>query len=145
MEPKIRREEERLRELRRRKETVGKTGREAKQIEKEIDRQEEFVSELRDFEEKLRRVADLRLDFDINDGVILNIAPLWQLVPWNEPKKYWSELQEGKYDWAHIALQLWPERVKDKCRTDRSLAIAHRLEKLCVVEPAKARHAAASD
>jgi len=136
VEPKIRLEEDRLRALRSRKEAVGSAGREAKQLEKDIDRQEQFVSELRDFEEKLRRVANLHLDFDLNDGVILNMAPLWELVPWNEPKKYWEELQEGKYDWAHIALQLWPERVKEKCRTDRSLAIAHGLEKLCAVQQA---------
>ena len=36
--------------------------------------------------------------------------------------------QDGKYDWAHIAMHLWPERVVPKCATDRSLAIAHGLE-----------------
>ena len=45
-------------------------------------------------------------------------------------EKYWEELQEEKYDWAHIAYQLWPERVKEKCKTDRSLAIAHCLEEI---------------
>jgi hypothetical protein len=128
VEPKIRLEEDRLNTLRARKQNEGTSGRVAKEIEREIDRLEQFVSELRDFAEKLRRAADLRLDFDLNDGVILNMAPLWELIPWNEPKKYWEELQEGKYDWAHIAYQLWPERVKEKCRKDRSLAIAHGLE-----------------
>jgi len=128
VEPKIRLEEDRLNTLRARKQNGGTSGRVAKEIEREIDRLEQFVSELRDFAEKLRRAADLRLDFDLNDGVILNMAPLWELIPWNEPKKYWEELQEGKYDWAHIAYQLWPERVKEKCRKDRSLAIAHGLE-----------------
>jgi hypothetical protein len=61
----------------------------------------------------------------LTDGVILNIGPLWELVPWNEPKKYWEELQEGKYDWSHIAYQLWPERVKEACKKNRSIAIAH--------------------
>ena len=88
VEPKIRLEEDRLRTLRGRKEAAGSSGREAKQLEKEIDRQEQFVSELKDFEERLRRAANLHLDFDLNDGVILNMAPLWELVPWNEPKKY---------------------------------------------------------
>mgnify|MGYP001233313280 FL=1 len=32
-----------------------------------------------------------QLNFDLNDGVILNIAPLWELVPWKEPQKYWEE------------------------------------------------------
>ena len=61
----------------------------------------------------------------LTDGVILNIAPLWELLPWNEPKKYWEELQEGKYDWSHIAYQLWPERVKEACKKNRSIAIAY--------------------
>ncbi|MBI5606695.1 MAG: hypothetical protein HY879_25475 [Deltaproteobacteria bacterium] len=89
---------------------------------------EQFISELHDFANKLRRVANLHLDFDLNDGVILNIAPLWELVPWKEPKKYWEELQEGKYDWSYIAYHLWPDRVKELCKKDRSMAIAHGLE-----------------
>jgi hypothetical protein len=134
VEPKIRLEEYRLKSLRGRKETAGSSGREAKQLEKDIDRQEQFVSELRDFEERLRRVANLHLDFDLNDGVILNIAPLWEIVPWAEPKKYWEALQEGKYDWSHIAYQLWSERVQEACKNNRSIAIAHGLEALCEVE-----------
>jgi len=130
VEPKIRLEEDRLNTLRARKQNGGTSGRVAKEIEREIDRLEQFVSELQDFAEKLHRAADLQLDFDLNDGVILNMAPLWELIPWNQPKKYWEELQEGKYDWAHIAYQLWPERVKEKCKTDRSLAIAHGLEEI---------------
>ena len=39
-----------------------------------------------------------------------------------------DKLAAGKYDWAHVAMQLWPERVVSKCATDRSLAIAHGLE-----------------
>lgn len=134
VEPKIRLEDDRLKTLRGRKEAAGSAGREAKQLEKEIDRQEQFVSELKDFEERLRRAANLRLDFDLNDGVVLNMAPLWELVPWNEPKKYWEDLQEGKYDWSHIAYQLWPERVQEACRKDRSIAIAHGREDLCEVQ-----------
>ncbi|MFH0997989.1 MAG: type II restriction endonuclease subunit M, partial [Pseudomonadota bacterium] len=78
--------------------------------------------------------ADLHLDPDLNDGVVLNIAPLWELVPWNEPKKYWEELQEGKYDWSHIAYQLWPERVIKLCKNDRTIAIAHGREDLYDME-----------
>lgn len=134
VEPKIRLEEDRLKTLRGRKEAVGSSGREAKQIEKDIDRLEQFISELHDFANKLRRAANLHLDFDLNDGVILNIAPFWELVPWNEPKKYWEELQEGKYDWSHIAYQLWPGRVKELCKKDRSMAIAHGLEDIYDLE-----------
>lgn len=130
VEPKIRLEEDRLKTLRERKETAGSSGREVRLIEKDMDRHEQFVSELYDFSEKLRRAADLRLSFDLNDGVILNIAPLWELVPWKEPKKYWEELNDGKYDWSHIAYQLWHERVREVCKLDRSVAIAHGLEEI---------------
>jgi len=138
VEPKIRLEEDRLNTLRSRKEAAGSSGREAKQIEKEIDRQEQLVSEMRDFADKLSRVANLHLEPDLNDGVILNIAPLWELVPWKEARKYWEALQEGKYDWSHIAYQLWPERVEELCRKDRSIAIAHGREDLCEAEPPRA-------
>ena len=70
---------------------------------------------------------------DLDDGVIINFAPLWRLVPhhrsWQkECKKVWDKLCKGEYDWAHLAMHLWPERVVPKCRKDRSLAIAHGLE-----------------
>ena len=42
----------------------------------------------------------------VNDGVVLNIAPLWELVPWKEAKSYWEELLEGKYEWSSIGKQL---------------------------------------
>ena len=42
-----------------------------------------------------------------------------------EPKKYWQALERGDYDWSHLAMRYWPERVEAKCRTDKSFAIAH--------------------
>jgi len=140
--PKIRLEEDRLKTLRSRKEAAGTSGREAKQLEKGIDQQEQFVSELHDFKDKLRRAAELHLTPDLNDGVVLNVAPLWELVPWKEAKEYWEALQEGKYDWSGIALQLWPERVKELCKRDRSVAIAHGLEDLCEGLPPKPKRLA---
>ena len=63
-------------------------------------------SELSDFEDKRRRAANLHLEPDLNDGVVLNIAPLYELVPWKEAKKYWDELLDGKYAWSSIGKQL---------------------------------------
>jgi hypothetical protein len=105
VEPKIRLEENNLNQVRSRR-AAGTGGREAKQLERQIDQQESFISELRDFRDKLRRAADLQLEPDLNDGVILNIAPLWEIVPWAEVKKYWQELLEGKYEWSTIGKQL---------------------------------------
>ena len=80
----------------------------------------------------MKRIAPL-WNPNLNDGVIINFAPLWRLVPqhkaWQkECKKVWDKLVKGDYDWAHLAMHLWPERVVPKCQDDRSLAIAHGLE-----------------
>jgi hypothetical protein len=104
VEPKARLEDDRLTGLRARR--GGASGREAKALDRQIEKQEAFVSELRDFEDKLRRAANLHLVPDLNDGVVLNIATLWELVPWKEAKNYWEELLEGKYEWSSVGKQL---------------------------------------
>jgi hypothetical protein len=48
----------------------------------------------------------LDLTPDLDDGVVLNIAPLHEVVPWDEAKKCWNELLQGKYDWSSIGKQL---------------------------------------
>lgn len=106
VEPKIRLETNSLDSLRSRRALAGEAGKDAKRLAKSIERQEDFLSELRDFEEKLRRAANLHLEPDLNDGVVLNIAPLYELVPWKEAKNYWDELVEGKYEWSSIGKQL---------------------------------------
>jgi hypothetical protein len=81
-----------------------------------------------------------------DDGVQITASPLWPLFrhkPWQKLlKDTWTKLEKGDYDWAHLATAYWPDRVREKCKTDRSLAIAHGLEEL-YVEPepktAKAR------
>jgi hypothetical protein len=99
---------------------------------KQIASQEAFVVELRDLLDDVKRIAPL-WNPSLDDGVVLMMAPLWRFVPQSKPwqkelKNKWSELVAGKYDWAHIAMHLWPERVVPKCATDCSLAIAHGLE-----------------
>lgn len=101
---------------------------------RQIDDQEGLVGELRAFQDEITRVAPL-WNPNLNDGVLINFAPLWRLVPqhrsWqNECKKVWGNLVAGEYDWAHLAMHLWPERVVPKCVKDRGLAIAHGLEDL---------------
>ena len=51
-----------------------------------------------------------------------------------ELKLRWEGLVCEKYEWAHIAMHLWPERVVPKCVLNRSLAIAHELEDAFWVE-----------
>jgi hypothetical protein len=104
VEPKGRLEDDGLKALRARR--AGASGRDARQLDRQIEKQDALVAELRDFEEKLRRAANLHLDPDLNDGVVLNIAPLWELVPWKEAKAYWQELLAGEYEWSTIGKQL---------------------------------------
>jgi hypothetical protein len=99
---------------------------------KEIETQKTFVEELRELHDEIKRVAPLWVP-SLDDGVVLAMSPLWRLVPhdkgWQrELKTKWSELVAGKYDWSHLAMHYWPERVVPKCAVDRSLAIAHGLE-----------------
>jgi hypothetical protein len=89
------------------------------------------VEDIRAFKAELERVAPL-FHPNLNDGVIINHAPLWRLAAHPKWRKdchaIWNELAQGDYDWAHLAMHLWPERVVPKCATDRSLAIAHGLD-----------------
>ena len=94
----------------------------------------EMERELKDFRAELLRVAKLPYKPDLNDGVELCAAPLSKLFqnkPWrNHLEKRWKELQQGNYDWAHIAYAIWPQRVREACKKNKSIAIAHGLEKL---------------
>jgi hypothetical protein len=99
---------------------------------KKIAAQETFVAELRAFLDEVKRIAPL-WNPNLDDGVVLTMAPLNRLVShhktWQkELRSKWDELTAGKYDWSHIAMHLWPERVVPACATDRSFAIAHDLE-----------------
>jgi hypothetical protein len=105
---------------------------------KAVAGQEAVVEELRAMLDEVKRAAPL-WNPNLDDGVVLTMAPLWRLVaqfkPWqNELKARWEELVAGEYDWSHLAMHLWPERVVRKCATDRSLAIAHGLDDAFWVE-----------
>ena len=127
--PKIQHEERKLTNLTQDGGTNPTAGRRG-----EINAQEMFVGELRTFRGEISRVAAL-WNPNLDDGVILNFAPLWRLVPqhkvWQkECKSAWEKICKGEFDWAHLAMHLWPERVVPKCARDHSLAIAHGLEKV---------------
>lgn len=112
---------------------------------KQLAAQETLVEELRAFLGEVKRIAPLWKP-NLNDGVIINFAPLWRLVPQNkswqkELKTTWDALADGSYDWAHLAMHLWPERVVPKCAKDRSLAIAHGLEDMFWIEGANGKWA----
>ncbi len=125
--PKVTLEEQRLTQLR---QTAGLSPTASQR--RDIDKQAGFVDELHELAQTLEAVAPLWAP-DLNDGIVLVLAPLWQLFAhhraWSRDlKTHWAKLANGDYDWAQLAMHLWPERVIPKCATDRSLAIAHNLE-----------------
>ncbi|UFP95188.1 hypothetical protein [Gloeobacter morelensis] len=102
--------------------------------EKQFEELQELELELTDLRDELLRVAQLPWRPNLNDGVQITATPLWRLFrlpKWQKKlKETWESLEQGEYDWAHLAYTIWPERVREKCRKDKSLAIAHALEDL---------------
>ena len=98
---------------------------------------ESLLDELRALHADLTRWAP-RWKPNLNDGVQITASPLWKLFllpKWQKTlKETWQTLEKGDYDWAHLAYSLWPDRVREKCKKDRSLAIAHNLEDLCEIQ-----------
>jgi hypothetical protein len=75
--------------------------------------------------------------------ILITASPLWKLFrlpKWQKDlKACWEKLEKGEFDRAHLAYSIWPKRVEEACKKDRSLAIAHGLEHLCQVEPPKTK------
>lgn len=109
----------------------------SKQDEKSLEALASLEHELADLRDSLLEIApNYRPNHD--DGVQITAAPLWKLFrfkPWQKVlRDTWAKLEKGDYDWAHLAMNYWPDRVREKCITDKSLAIAHNLEHL-YIEP----------
>ena len=115
--------------------------RESNNIRSRLEELLDLEGELLDFQVEIERIIKLPWQPNLNDGVFITAAPLWQLFrlpKWQKDlKACWDKLEKGEYDWAHLAYSIWPKRVEEVCKTDRSIAIAHGLEHLCQVEPPK--------
>jgi hypothetical protein len=132
VEPKLRHVSESVNQLR------GKGSTRTRDEEKEFERLQDLEHELREFRDELLRLAKLPWRPNLNDGVQITAAPLWKLFrlpKWQKTlKETWQSLEKGEYDWAHLAITVWPERVVPKCAKDRSVAIAHGTEDLFWIE-----------
>ena len=99
--------------------------------EKQFEALQSFELELIELRDTMLKLAPAYKP-DQNDGVQVSAAPLWSLFrhkPWQKVlKATFVKLEKGNYDWAHLAMNYWPKRVREKCKTDKSLAIAHGLE-----------------
>ncbi len=133
VEPKITEVERRLDRIE--EEAKSATGREATRLNDRLNETRTFLGELREMREELLRIAALPYRPDLNDGVIINAAPLhhlFRLRSWaKNTQDCWKKLRKGDYDWAHLAYTVWPDRVREVCRNDRSIAISHGLEDFC--------------
>jgi len=94
----------RLEELRAGLEALDASAR--RRREREIERQQKLVAEVTEFRDRLDRIALLNLPPDLNDGVTISIAPLWELVPWMEAQKTWEKLAAGQFEWSTMARQM---------------------------------------
>jgi len=96
---------------------------------------QDLLDELKEFRAEIERAIKLPWKPNINDGVLITACPLWRLFRlsrWrSDLEACWNHLEAGEYDWAHLAYSIRPEHVKEKCKADQSLAIAHNLESLC--------------
>ena len=125
IEPKLRQVRGDLESLR------GKGSARSKQEEKQLETATDLVQELADLRDALLAIAPMYSP-NHDDGVQITAAPLWQLFrhkPWQKVlNDTWEKLEQGDYDWSHLAMNYWPERVLRKSHQDRSLAIAHDVE-----------------
>ena len=103
--PKLEHEERTLRRLVRDAGSNPTTGQRS-----ESDIQQGFIAGLRVFRDEVAMIAPLWKP-NREDGVIINFAPLWRLVPQNrawqkECKTIWEAVVAGDYDWAHLAMHV---------------------------------------
>jgi len=127
VDPKARRLESRIKELKVKAEQSA--GAEKRRLEKEASQLADVFDDVQEFSKRLNAIIQRGYTPHIDDGVLINAAPLWELLPsWPDTKKAWQELEDGKYDWAHQAMDHWPDRVKEQCKTNKSFAIAQGLE-----------------
>ena len=74
--------------------------------EREIERQESVADEVTSFRNTLDEIALHRPPCDLNDGALISLAPLGELVPWKEAQRMWERLTAGEYPWSAMSQQM---------------------------------------
>ncbi|MFP4357049.1 MAG: hypothetical protein ACLFSZ_01265 [Puniceicoccaceae bacterium] len=122
---------------------------EARNFERQKEETELFIDTLKAFIKAVNDIANGTGDTltgwergtaytpHIDDGVVINAAPLWPLLPkWKQSnkrilKETWEKMAAGdELDWAEQAMEYWPTRVTETCKRNKSIAIAHGKEGL---------------
>ena len=82
----------------------GGAGRTIAAVSKELDAEQKLAVELVTFRDEAERIANLGWDPDLDDGAVLNAAPLADLFPaWKDADKYRTELKQGKHTWSTVS------------------------------------------
>ena len=129
LDPKIKYVQQELNQLQNK--STNRTSSEEIQLEKQSNLEQDLIS----FREKLLEKAQTYKPHH-DDGVEVTASPLanfFKHKSWNKAlKTTWTKLDKGDYDWSYTAMDNWPERVREKCKKDKSLAIAHDLENVYI-------------
>ncbi|MCY3950904.1 MAG: hypothetical protein OXF61_17130 [Acidimicrobiaceae bacterium] len=82
----------------------GGAGRSIGAVSKELDAEQKLAVELVAFRGEADRIANSGWEPDLDDGAVLNAAPLAPLFPaWKDAAKYRAELKQGKYAWSTVS------------------------------------------
>ena len=82
----------------------GGAGRTIAAVSKELDAEQKLSVELAAFRKEAERIANLGWEPDLDDGAVLNAAPLASLFPaWKDAAKYRKELKQGKHTWSTVS------------------------------------------
>ena len=105
---------------------------------KDIKALEDIEHELEVMKKELQHISNLPFKPNHDDGVLITAAPLHKLfrhTKWRKStEECWKKLEKGEYDWSHLSYAIWPDRVRNKCKKDLSMAIAHGLESICEIK-----------
>ncbi|GAB4403024.1 MAG: hypothetical protein Kow00123_13830 [Anaerolineales bacterium] len=74
--------------------------------EREIERQQKVIDDVVAFGKRLDAAALLDIPPDLNDGILISMAPLRELVPWSEVARMWESLRAGQYPWSTMSQQM---------------------------------------
>lgn len=104
LEPKLKFEDEKLVNLSEKMEDAENHNEKTliKRLSKEISKKLKLVEEIKLFQKDFNEIIDLNLPFDLDDGVSVNIAPFYKLIPWDEPKKIWEKIKNDEYEWSSL-------------------------------------------
>lgn len=95
--------------------------------------------------QEIQRVLDWGYEPHPDDGFVVTLSPLhfaFRFSKWSTLlRDTWRELDkdDSEYLWAHLAMRRRPAAVLARCKTDRSIAIAHGREDLYEVPAEKKR------